>query len=132
MAALQTKVDEYMDKFERSEYEAQQAALARHNVMDEDGFTLVTSAGHKGANSDGVISIKAVKAEEAQHIKPKKKELQDFYRFQMREAKRDSTFFSEESLLLNRMEEWKTWVICHMFVVTLSSDRFLFFFFSSS
>lgn len=90
-AALQIKVDEYMDKFERSEYEAQQAALARHNVMDEDGFTLVTSAGHKGANSDGVISIKAVKAEEAQHIKPKKKELQDFYRFQMREAKRDST-----------------------------------------
>ncbi|KAF9295612.1 Ribosomal RNA-processing protein 7 [Mortierella antarctica] len=89
VAALQTKVDEYMDKFERSEYEAQQAALARHNVMDEDGFTLVTSAGHKGANSDGVISIKAVKAEEAQHIKPKKKELQDFYRFQMREAKRD-------------------------------------------
>lgn len=92
-AALQTKVDDYMDKFERSEYEAEQAALARHNVMDEDGFTLVTSAkGTKGANSDGVISIKAVKAEDVKHIKPKKKELQDFYRFQMREAKRDSTF----------------------------------------
>ncbi|KAF9376133.1 Ribosomal RNA-processing protein 7 [Podila verticillata] len=89
-AALQTKVDDYMDKFERSEYEAEQAALARHNVMDEDGFTLVTSAkGTKGANSDGVISIKAVKAEDVKHIKPKKKELQDFYRFQMREAKRD-------------------------------------------
>lgn len=82
-----------MDKFERSEYEAEQAALARHNVMDEDGFTLVTSAkGTKGANSDGVISIKAVKAEDVKHIKPKKKELQDFYRFQMREAKRDSTY----------------------------------------
>lgn len=87
------KVDDYMDKFERSEYETQQAALARHNVMDDDGFTLVTRAGSKGQNSDGVITITAAKAEEVKNLKPKKKELQDFYRFQMREAKRDSTFF---------------------------------------
>ncbi|KAK3811840.1 MAG: SSU rRNA processing protein [Benniella sp.] len=86
---LQARVDEYMDKFERSEYEAQQAAQARLNVMDEDGFTVVTSAGNKGYNTDGVIRIQAIKAEEAKKIKPKKKELQDFYRFQMREAKRD-------------------------------------------
>lgn len=90
---LQVKVDDYMDKFERSEYETQQAALARHNVMDDDGFTLVTRAGSKGQNSDGVITITAAKAEEVKDLKPKKKELQDFYRFQMREAKRDSTFF---------------------------------------
>jgi hypothetical protein len=89
---LQARVDEYMDKFERSEFEAQQAAQARLNVMDEDGFTVVTSAGNKGYNTDGVIRIQAIKAEEAKKIKPKKKELQDFYRFQMREAKRDSTF----------------------------------------
>ncbi|KAF9103371.1 Ribosomal RNA-processing protein 7 [Mortierella sp. AM989] len=88
-SALQIKVDDYMDKFERSEYEAQQAALARLNVMDDDGFTLVTRAGNKGYNTDGVIKVQAVKAEEVKHIKPKKKELQDFYRFQMREAKRD-------------------------------------------
>ncbi|KAG0053146.1 Ribosomal RNA-processing protein 7 [Gryganskiella cystojenkinii] len=88
-AALQIKVDDYMEKFERSEYEAQQAALARHNVMDEDGFTLVTRAGSKGHNSDGVITIQAAKADEVKNLKPKKKELQDFYRFQMREAKRD-------------------------------------------
>lgn len=81
-----------MEKFERSEYEAQQAALARHNVMDEDGFTLVTRAGSKGQNSDGVISITAAKAEDVKNLKPKKKELQDFYRFQMREAKRDSKY----------------------------------------
>lgn len=90
-SVLQAKVDDYMDKFERSEYEAQQAAQARLNVMDEDGFTVVTSAGNKGYNTDGVIRIQAIKAEEAKNIKPKKKELQDFYRFQMREAKRDST-----------------------------------------
>ncbi|KAG0223677.1 ribosomal RNA-processing protein 7-domain-containing protein [Mortierella sp. GBAus27b] len=86
---LQLKVDDYMEKFERSEYEAQQAALARLNVMDDDGFTLVTSAGNKGYNTDGVIKVQAIKAEDAKKIKPKKKELQDFYRFQMREAKRD-------------------------------------------
>ncbi|KAF8929801.1 ribosomal RNA-processing protein 7-domain-containing protein [Dissophora ornata] len=88
-ATLQIKVDDYMEKFERSEYEAQQAALARLNVMDDDGFTLVTRAGSKGHNTDGVIKIQAVKAEDVKNIKPKKKELQDFYRFQMREAKRD-------------------------------------------
>ncbi|KAF9131757.1 Ribosomal RNA-processing protein 7 [Mortierella sp. 14UC] len=88
-STLQLKVDDYMDKFERSEYEAQQAALARHNVMDDDGFTLVTRAGSKGQNSDGVITISAAKAEDVKNLKPKKKELQDFYRFQMREAKRD-------------------------------------------
>ncbi|KAG0266273.1 Ribosomal RNA-processing protein 7 [Actinomortierella ambigua] len=86
---LQLKVDDYMDKFERSEYEAQQAALARVNMVDDDGFTLVTSAGKKGSNSDGVITVQAAKAEEVKNLKPKKKELQDFYRFQMREAKRD-------------------------------------------
>ncbi|KAF9983753.1 Ribosomal RNA-processing protein 7 [Modicella reniformis] len=86
---LQIKVDEYMEKFEKSEYEAQQAALARLNVMDDDGFTLVTSAGNKGYNTDGVIRVQAIKTEDAKKIKPKKKELQDFYRFQMREAKRD-------------------------------------------
>ncbi|KAF9973792.1 Ribosomal RNA-processing protein 7 [Actinomortierella ambigua] len=86
---LQLKVDDYMDKFERSEYQAQQAALARVNMVDEDGFTLVTSAGKKGSNTDGVITVQAARAEDVKNIKPKKKELQDFYRFQMREAKRD-------------------------------------------
>ncbi|KAF9583847.1 Ribosomal RNA-processing protein 7 [Lunasporangiospora selenospora] len=87
---LQAKVDEYMEKFERSEYETQQAALARLNTMDDDGFTLVTRTGNKGYNTDGVIKITAAKAEDIENIKPKKKkELQDFYRFQMREAKRD-------------------------------------------
>ncbi|KAG0236488.1 Ribosomal RNA-processing protein 7 [Actinomortierella wolfii] len=86
---LQLKVDDYMEKFERSEYEAQQAALARVNMVDEDGFTLVTTAGKKGSNTDGVITVQAARAEDVKNIKPKKKELQDFYRFQMREAKRD-------------------------------------------
>lgn len=105
---LQEKVDEYMDKFERSEYEAQQAAFARLNQMDDDGFTLVTRAGNKGHNTDGVIKVQAIKAEEIQNIKPKKKELQDFYRFQMREAKRDSTYFLLAFFSLSALDttEW--------------------------
>ncbi|KAF9148596.1 Ribosomal RNA-processing protein 7 [Linnemannia schmuckeri] len=106
---LQLKVDDYMDKFERSEYEAQQAALARHNVMDDDGFTLVTRAGSKGQNSDGVITITAAKAEDVKNLKPKKKELQDFYRFQMREAKRDKLVdlrrkFEEDKLRIEALK----------------------------
>ncbi|KAF9095221.1 Ribosomal RNA-processing protein 7 [Mortierella sp. AD031] len=106
---LQVKVDDYMDKFERSEYEAQQAALARHNVMDDDGFTLVTRAGSKGQNSDGVITITAAKAEDVKNLKPKKKELQDFYRFQMREAKRDKLVdlrrkFEEDKLRIEALK----------------------------
>ncbi|KAF9433751.1 Ribosomal RNA-processing protein 7 [Entomortierella beljakovae] len=108
-ATLQVKVDDYMDKFERSEYENQQAALARLNSMDDDGFTLVTSAGNKGYNTDGVIKVQAVKADEIKHIKPKKKELQDFYRFQMREAKRDKLVelrrkFEEDKLRIEALK----------------------------
>ncbi|KAF9186929.1 Ribosomal RNA-processing protein 7 [Haplosporangium sp. Z 767] len=108
-STLQSKVDEYMEKFERSEYEAQQAALARLNVMDDDGFTLVTRAGAKGANTDGVIKITAIKAEDVKNIKPKKKELQDFYRFQMREAKRDKLVdlrrkFEEDKLRIEALK----------------------------
>ncbi|KAG0008563.1 Ribosomal RNA-processing protein 7 [Entomortierella chlamydospora] len=108
-SALQTKVDDYMDKFERSEYEAQQAALARLNAMDDDGFTLVTRAGNKGYNTDGVIKVQAIKAEDVKNIKPKKKELQDFYRFQMREAKRDSTLifllvFEEDKIKIEALK----------------------------
>ncbi|KAF9417472.1 Ribosomal RNA-processing protein 7, partial [Podila epigama] len=107
--ALQIKVDDYMEKFERSEYEAQKAALERLNVMDEDGFTLVTSAGSKGANTDGKITIRAIKTQEAKTIKPKKKELQDFYRFQMREAKRDKLVdlrrkFEEDKLRIEALK----------------------------
>ncbi|KAG0203115.1 Ribosomal RNA-processing protein 7 [Mortierella sp. GBA30] len=108
-SVLQVKVDDYMEKFERSEYEAQQAALARLNVMDEDGFTLVTRAGSKGHNTDGVITITAAKAEDVKNLKPKKKELQDFYRFQMREAKRDKLVdlrrkFEEDKLRIEALK----------------------------
>ncbi|KAK9768151.1 hypothetical protein K7432_001445 [Basidiobolus ranarum] len=87
--ALQAQIDDFMKKFSEAQHEAAQAEAALYNVPDEDGFITVTRKGRRNNNTDGKISVTAIKAEEAQNLKPKKKELVDFYRFQMREAKRD-------------------------------------------
>lgn len=79
-----------MLRFTNQEYEREREALAQLNRMDEDGFTLVTRKGRRGHNTDGTITVTAARAEDVKDLKPKKKELTDFYRFQMREAKRDS------------------------------------------
>ncbi|ORY08284.1 hypothetical protein K493DRAFT_403449 [Basidiobolus meristosporus CBS 931.73] len=86
---LQTRIDNFMKKFNEAQQEAAKAEAALYNVPDEDGFITVTRKGRRNNNTDGKISVTAIKAEEAQNLKPKKKELVDFYRFQMREAKRD-------------------------------------------
>ncbi|CAG8817060.1 25808_t:CDS:2, partial [Dentiscutata erythropus] len=46
-------------------------------------------AGKRNANTDGTITVTAAKPEEIKNLKPKNKELPDFYRFQMRESKRN-------------------------------------------
>ncbi|RUP06348.1 ribosomal RNA-processing protein 7-domain-containing protein [Jimgerdemannia flammicorona] len=89
-AVLQARVDSYMLKFTNREYEREKEALAKLNRMDDDGFVLVTRKGRRGINTDGTITVTAARADEVKNLKPKKKELVDFYRFQMREAKRDS------------------------------------------
>lgn len=82
--ALQAEVDEYMEAFgakEVGEREKRETA----SEMDADGFTLVT---RKRKQKD-------VTAEEATAARRKKKgglELENFYRFQMRENKRDREF----------------------------------------
>ncbi|CAG8666902.1 41752_t:CDS:2 [Gigaspora margarita] len=82
------QVDEYMRKFEEAEQEKHKALEARRNQPDEDGFILVTGTGKRNINTDGTITVTAVKADVVKNLKPKNKELVDFYRFQMREAKR--------------------------------------------
>jgi len=76
-AELQASVDIYMEHFdERSEEEKRRR---KDKVVDEDGFEVVT---YKRKEK--------LTAEEDQYVKPKKsKELQDFYRFQVREKKRE-------------------------------------------
>lgn len=76
-AQLQASVDIYMQHFdERSEEEKRRR---KDKVVDDDGFEVVT---YKRKEK--------LTVEEDQFQKPKKaKELQDFYRFQVREKKRE-------------------------------------------
>ena len=76
-AELQASVDIYMQHFdERSEEEKRRR---KDKVVDDDGFEVVT---YKRKEK--------LTVEEDQFQKPKKaKELQDFYRFQVREKKRE-------------------------------------------
>ncbi|CAG8445721.1 16000_t:CDS:2 [Dentiscutata erythropus] len=84
---LNAQVNEYIRKFEEAEQEKHKALEARRNQPDEDGFILVTGTGKRNINTDGTITVTAVKADVAKNLKPKNKGLVDFYRFQMREAK---------------------------------------------
>ncbi|CAG8775242.1 25012_t:CDS:2 [Cetraspora pellucida] len=86
---LSAQVDEYIRKFEEAEKEKHKALEARRNQPDEDGFILVTGTGKRNINTDGTITVTAAKADVMKNLKPKNKELTDFYRFQMREAKRE-------------------------------------------
>ncbi|KAI8393576.1 ribosomal RNA-processing protein 7-domain-containing protein [Radiomyces spectabilis] len=101
--SLQQNVDSFMMKFKANEYQKEREALERMNKMDEDGFVVVTR--HKKVKtSDGTVNVLAGAAEPI--IDPrkvnKKKELVDFYRFQLREKKQ-----SELLDLRRRFEEDK-------------------------
>ncbi|KAI9142579.1 ribosomal RNA-processing protein 7-domain-containing protein [Paraphysoderma sedebokerense] len=87
-AEHQLTIDQYMENYEASERAAQEALSRKHNTVDEDGFILVTRKSRRNTNTDGKVSVTAAKSEDVKKLKPKKKELDDFYRFQMREAKR--------------------------------------------
>jgi len=81
-----------MSAFTESELARRRELEAKHNKPDEDGFILVTRYGKRNTNTDGNITVSAMREEEARELKPKKKELQDFYRFQLRETKRNSKY----------------------------------------
>ncbi|CAG8538502.1 7224_t:CDS:2 [Funneliformis mosseae] len=80
---LQEAVDEYIVNFEEAELERRKDLEAKLNQPDEDGFITVTRVGRRNVNTDGTITVTAAKAEEIKNLKPKNKELTDFYRFQM-------------------------------------------------
>ncbi|KAG2195456.1 hypothetical protein INT47_000421 [Mucor saturninus] len=91
-AELQQEVDSYMMKFKADEYQKEREKLERMNQMDDDGFTTVVR--HKKTKaSDGTIHVGSITAEAAEaqkvHQAKKKKELVNFYRFQMREKKQN-------------------------------------------
>jgi ribosomal RNA-processing protein 7 len=87
-------VDEAMELFDDEERKARLEQQRRENMVDEDGFVVVSRSKRK-ANMDGSgTTMHSITKEEAEKLKPKKKGLVDFYRFQMREQKRNGTIDS--------------------------------------
>ncbi|KAI9101017.1 ribosomal RNA-processing protein 7-domain-containing protein [Phlyctochytrium arcticum] len=88
---LQISVDTALVAFDNAEREARILHEQRRNMPDEDGFvTVVGGRGRRNVNLDGKGgAVTAVRPEEAKKLKPKSNELVDFYRFQMREKKRN-------------------------------------------
>ncbi|KAI7871508.1 ribosomal RNA-processing protein 7-domain-containing protein [Spinellus fusiger] len=95
-AVLQQRVDSFMMKFKANEYEKERLALERMNQMDEDGFVVV-SHNKKQKSTDGHISVSTFNGDTFDVSKVKKKELDNFYRFQFREKKHNGKFQSHQS-----------------------------------
>lgn len=84
MKVLQDEVDSYMAAFDEKETSAHEAAKVAKSTVDDDGFTLVTRKRRQ----------KDVESEDAAAKRRKRKtekELANFYRFQLRESRRDGT-----------------------------------------
>jgi hypothetical protein len=76
LASLNARVEEYMGQFDAMQDEKREARHALRNMPDEDGFITVIS------------KRKAAAEEVAAGGKKKKTELDNFYRFQMKDTKR--------------------------------------------
>jgi ribosomal RNA-processing protein 7 len=85
-AILQASVDSFMEAF--SAQEAEQAKqLARHrSIPDEDGFITVTRGGRTGPAREEEVKVK----EEELKKREKNRVKDDFYRFQVREKKKEA------------------------------------------
>ncbi|CAJ2502403.1 Uu.00g097970.m01.CDS01 [Anthostomella pinea] len=95
---VQDVMDAYFTVFNRKEEEANQLAKRLRNEPDEDGFVTVTRGGRSApANRD-----EAEEAKQRMLDKQKKKQddMQDFYRFQLRERRK-----AEQADMLRRFDE---------------------------
>jgi ribosomal RNA-processing protein 7 len=98
-SAVGAAVDAFFTVYNRREKEAAELARRLRNEPDEDGFVTVTRGGGRTAPA------KREEAEEArlkmvERADKKREELSDFYRFQMRERKKE-----EQAELVKRFEE---------------------------
>ncbi|RYP15682.1 hypothetical protein DL765_005576 [Monosporascus sp. GIB2] len=97
---IQAAVDAYFTVFNRREEEAAQLAKRLRNEPDEDGFVTVTRGGRAApARRDEAEEAKKKMLEKQQK---KKDEMQNFYRFQLRERRK-----AEQADLLKRFAEDK-------------------------
>ncbi|RKU49677.1 Ribosomal RNA-processing protein 7 [Coniochaeta pulveracea] len=96
---VEAAVNQFFTVYNNREKEAAELAKRLRNEPDEDGFVTVTSGGGRTAPA------KRAQAEEARRkmlekAEKKREELSNFYRFQLRERKKE-----EEAELVKRFEE---------------------------
>ncbi len=84
-----------MKEFEEEEKRKKAEEIAKRNQPDADGFVTVTRArGRRNTNRDAAGAVvTAARPDELKALKPKKKELMNFYRFQVRESKKQGLSF---------------------------------------
>lgn len=87
--ALSASVAAALADFNRAEQESMEELKKRTEIVDEDGFTLVVGSHRKTkAGILGKQKLAATVGLEKAQSKLKKKEKEDFYRFQLRERKK--------------------------------------------
>jgi ribosomal RNA-processing protein 7 len=94
---LQSQVNAAMAQFAELEAQRIQEEMDQLNQPDADGFITVRRTRGRKLNKDAQGGkVYAIKADEAAKLKPKEKGLVDFYRFQMRETKRNRILTNAE------------------------------------
>jgi len=95
---VQATVDAFSLLFAKREQEAAEMAKRLRNEPDEDGFVTVTRGGRNAPASKN--EAEEAKKKMLEREEKKKEELTNFYRFQLREKKRE-----EQAELMKRFEE---------------------------
>lgn len=100
---LYKEVNSYMEEFAKEEERKLQQVQKLSQNVDEDGFTMVVGSKRKSSGGIAKPQIMTKEMLEAQQAKKKrKKEKTDFYRFQLREQKKN-----EMNNLLKRFQDDK-------------------------
>lgn len=87
---LSNEVSQALVEFDRAEKESMESLQKQTQLVDEDGFTLVVGSHRKTkAGILGKQKLAATVELDKANTKLKKKEKEDFYRFQLRQKKKD-------------------------------------------
>jgi ribosomal RNA-processing protein 7 len=99
---LQMNVDAYMTVFNSREEQKKREDAKKRNMPDEDGFITVTRGGRSGPARREDVEEKRIEMEKREEKKRKELEGKGFYRFQLREKRKQ-----EQGELIKQFEEDK-------------------------
>lgn len=102
--ALQAHVDSFMEAFNNKEVREAEEAKRRRNEPDEDGFVTVTRGGRTGPARQEEAERKRVELEEKQKKEREERERSGFYRWQVRERRKEEQKACEYLLFLDVCE----------------------------